>query len=108
MGVVWKPTGWYVSAMPRMTAGRRAGGTAPVQVRSEETRNRILQSAHKLFSETGFDASGVAGICRAAGVSKGAFYHHFETKQAVFLQLLEEGLQQVDTDPPGALPRART
>ena len=94
--------------MPRMAAGRRAGGTAPVQVRSEETRTRILQSAMKLFSETGFDATGVAEICGTAGVSKGAFYHHFETKQAVFLQLLEDWLQQVDADLQTALSEAPT
>jgi AcrR family transcriptional regulator len=94
--------------MPRMAAGRRAGGTDPVQVRSEETRNRILQSALRLFSETGYDATGVAGICGSAGISKGAFYHHFETKQAVFLQLLEDWLQQVDADLQTALSEAPT
>jgi AcrR family transcriptional regulator len=94
--------------MPRIAAGRRAGGTDPVQVRSEETRTRILQSAMKLFSETGFDATGVAEICGTAGVSKGAFYHHFETKQAVFLQLLEDWLQQVDADLQTALSEAPT
>jgi AcrR family transcriptional regulator len=74
-----------------------------MQVRSEETRTRILQSALKLFSETGFDATGVAEICGAAGVSKGAFYHHFPTKQAVFLQLLEDWLRQLDDDLLGSL-----
>jgi AcrR family transcriptional regulator len=77
-----------------------------VQVRSEETRTRILQSALKLFSETGYDATGVAGICSSAGVSKGAFYHHFETKQSVFLQLLEEWLLQLDRDLQAALGEA--
>lgn len=79
-----------------------------MQVRSEETRTRILQSALKLFSETGFDATGVAGICGAAGVSKGAFYHHFESKQSVFLHLLEEWLQQLDADLQAALGEATT
>ena len=79
-----------------------------MQVRSEETRNRILQSALRLFSETGYDATGVAGICGAAGVSKGAVYHHFETKQSVFLQLLEEWLQQLDRDLQAALGEAPT
>ncbi|MCX7029285.1 MAG: TetR/AcrR family transcriptional regulator [Spirochaetes bacterium] len=77
-------------------------------MRSEETRTRILQSAMKLFSETGFDATGVAEICGTAGVSKGAFYHHFETKQAVFLQLLEDWLQQVDADLQTALRESPT
>jgi AcrR family transcriptional regulator len=79
-----------------------------VQVRSGETRTRILESALRLFSEAGYDATGVAGICSAAGVSKGAFYHHFETKQAVFLQLLEEWLRQLDADLEAALGEAPT
>jgi AcrR family transcriptional regulator len=94
--------------MLRMNAGRPHGGRTAVQVRSEETRNRILQSAMKLFSETGYDATGVAGICGAAGVSKGAFYHHFDTKQAVFLRLLEDWLQQLDADLQAALVEAPT
>jgi AcrR family transcriptional regulator len=94
--------------MPRVISGRQSGGRTAVQVRSEETRTRILQSALKLFSETGYDTTGVAGICSAAGVSKGAFYHHFETKQSVFLQLLEEWLEQLDTDLQAALGEAPT
>jgi AcrR family transcriptional regulator len=84
------------------------GGPMAVQVRSGETRTRILESALRLFGEAGYDATGVAGICSAAGVSKGAFYHHFETKQAVFLQLLEEWLRQLDADLEAALGEAPT
>jgi len=79
-----------------------------VQGRSEETRGRILQAALKQFSEVGYDAAGVAGICGVAGVSKGAFYHHFATKQAVFLQLLEDWLRQLDNDLEAALVGAPT
>jgi AcrR family transcriptional regulator len=60
-----------------------------MQQRSEETRSHILQSALTLFSKNGYDATSVAEICQAAGVSKGAFYHHFASKHAVFQSLLE-------------------
>ncbi len=60
-----------------------------MQQRSEETRAHILQAAITLFAKNGYDASSVAEICQAAGVSKGAFYHHFASKQAVFQSLLE-------------------
>jgi AcrR family transcriptional regulator len=68
-----------------------------MQIRSEETRHHILDAATQLFSNTGYDATGVAEICQAAGVSKGAFYHHFPSKQAVFLELLNSYLNSIDT-----------
>lgn len=68
-----------------------------MQHRSEETRNRILETATHLFAKTGYDATGVAEICQAAGVSKGAFYHHFPTKQAVFTALLNSYLSGIDS-----------
>jgi AcrR family transcriptional regulator len=68
-----------------------------MQHRSEETRNHILETATQLFSKNGYDATGVAEICLAAGVSKGAFYHHFPTKQAVFMELLNSYLNGIDS-----------
>src|SRR5512136_3199217 len=68
-----------------------------MQQRSEETHNRILSAATDLFSKSGYDATGVAEICQAAGVSKGAFYHHFPTKQAVFIELLNTYLNGIET-----------
>lgn len=67
-----------------------------MQQRSEETRRRILDTANRLFSQVGYTAAGVAEICEAAGVSKGAFYHHFPSKQAVFMALLDEWLAGLD------------
>ena len=67
-----------------------------MQQRSEETQARILDAALKNFSESGYDAASVDDICAEAGVSKGAFYHHFPSKQAVFLTLLNEWLKTVD------------
>lgn len=67
-----------------------------MQQRSEETHARILEAASLIFSKNGFDATGVAEICQAAGVSKGAFYHHFPTKQAVFMELMDSWLNGLD------------
>ena len=67
-----------------------------MQRRSEETRTRILKAAQKMFAGQGYDATGVAEICLAANVSKGAFYHHFPTKQAVYLDLLQDWLLGLD------------
>ncbi len=67
-----------------------------MQTRSALTRSQILAAAYTLFSTTGYASTGVAEICAAAGVSKGAFYHHFPSKQAVFLAILDEWLQGLD------------
>jgi len=67
-----------------------------MQQRSEETRARILESSIKLFSNRGFNVASVDDICEEAGVSKGAFYHHFESKQTLFLALLDGWLQTID------------
>jgi AcrR family transcriptional regulator len=66
------------------------------QSRSETTRQKILQAALDCFSRHGYDATGVAEICQAANISKGAFYHHFPSKQAIFIDLLESWLATLD------------
>lgn len=67
-----------------------------MQQRSEETRTKIIESATRLFSARGFNAASVADICKEARISKGAFYHHFESKQSLFLALLDGWLQAID------------
>ena len=62
------------------------------QQRGEETRSHILDIAGELFAERGYDATSVADICARAGVTKGAFYHHFASKQSVFLELRDRWL----------------
>ncbi len=66
------------------------------QQRTEETRARILEAAEGCFARYGYDATGVAEICAEAGLSKGAFYHHFASKHAVFMELLNRWLRGLD------------
>ena len=51
------------------------------QSRSSDTRNRIVAAAQELFLTKGFDGTSVAEVCRAAGVSNGALFHQFPTKE---------------------------
>ncbi len=57
-----------------------------------DTRKTILDVSLSLFSQNGYDATSVAEICTLAQVSKGAFYYHFPSKQALFLALMETWL----------------
>ena len=68
----------------------------PKQTRAIETRTAILDAAQICFAQNGFDATRVAEICQTAGLSKGAFYHHFPSKQAVYLELLNQWLEDFE------------
>ncbi|MFK7894513.1 MAG: TetR family transcriptional regulator [Myxococcota bacterium] len=52
--------------------------------RRAATRTAILDAAEQLFAEKGFEGTSTDAILSGAGISRGALYHHFETKQAVF------------------------
>ena len=63
---------------------------------SQETRSRILEVSRDLFAAQGYEATGVAKICEAAGVSKGAFYHHFQSKQSVLETIFQDWLAALE------------
>jgi len=69
-----------------------------MQLRSKETRNQILNAAVRLFCQGGYDATSVNDICSEARVSKGAFYHHFPSKQVLFLSIIDRWLDGVDAN----------
>lgn len=50
---------------------------------TSDTRTRILETAFRLFRQRGFAATSVADLCAASGVTKGAFFHHFASKEAL-------------------------
>jgi AcrR family transcriptional regulator len=58
--------------------------------RKAATVARILAAARRLFAADGFEATSIDDIAAAAGVAKGAVYHHFASKEAVFLTVLED------------------
>jgi len=58
----------------------------------QKTHDLILKSAMKTFSEVGFRNASIRNICRDAGVTNGAFYAHFDSKDALFAALVSEKL----------------
>jgi AcrR family transcriptional regulator len=52
-----------------------------------ETRERLLKAAIDLYSAKGFSGASVEDVVRRAGVTKGAFYHHFESKAHLIMAI---------------------
>lgn len=57
--------------------------------RTEATRLALLDASHALFIGRGYAATSTPEICAAAGVTRGALYHHYADKRALFLAVLE-------------------
>jgi AcrR family transcriptional regulator len=52
-----------------------------VQARSELTRRKIIDAAVALFNEVGYSSTGLGDVVERAGMTKGALYHHFNSKE---------------------------
>ncbi|MGE4275626.1 MAG: TetR/AcrR family transcriptional regulator [Lawsonibacter sp.] len=63
-----------------------------------ETRNKIYNTAKDLFKKYGFENVSVDSIVEAAGVAKGSFYVHFETKDSLVAIYISDYVNKVDTD----------
>ena len=55
---------------------------------SETTRAALIEAAGELFLKEGYQQAGVQAIARSARVTRGAFYHHFADKPAIFEALV--------------------
>lgn len=51
-----------------------------------DTRTRLLETALELIWQSNYNSVGVNEICKQAGVTKGGFYHHFESKAVLFCE----------------------
>ncbi len=58
--------------------------------RSAATRGALVKAARELFARDGYSATGREAIVERAGVTRGALYHHFADKEALFRAVFEE------------------
>jgi AcrR family transcriptional regulator len=58
--------------------------------RTEATRAALLRAARELFAERGYGATAAEEVVRRAGVTRGAMYHHFRDKKALFRAVHEQ------------------
>lgn len=65
--------------------------STPIKSRQiENTEERILKQAMRLFFEKGYNGSTIDEISKSAGVTKGALYWYFESKEALLKRIIEE------------------
>lgn len=74
------------------------------QDRSEATRSVLIAAARTLFTEKSYATTGTPEIVAAAGVTRGALYHHFADKQALFAAVVEREAQAVAAEVERAAP----
>lgn len=65
----------------------------PQKVRSERTQKTLYDAACTLMHDYGYDYLTVQNICKLAGVTTGAFYHHFHSKDDILCLFLNKGYE---------------
>jgi AcrR family transcriptional regulator len=71
------------ASSPQQTApGKRAA-------QGRATRGQLIEVATTLFADRGYEGTSIEAVLAAAGVSRGALYHHFAGKEALFKAVLE-------------------
>jgi AcrR family transcriptional regulator len=68
------------------------------QDRSADTRSALVRVARELFASRGYQAVPADEIVRAAGVTRGALYHHYSDKQGLFRAVVEEVERDLTAD----------
>lgn len=59
-------------------------------LKGEQTREQIVQAARKLFTQRGYHNTSIYDLFELSGISKGAFYHHWKTKEDLAFTIMEE------------------
>ena len=84
---------------PISTSKRAAQGRA--------TRDQLIEVATRLFAERGYEDTSIEAVLSAAGVSRGALYHHFAGKDALFEAVVASVEQRVNIEMAAAIGAVR-
>lgn len=76
--------------------------------KGDAKRQQLLGEAEKLFCQRGYDKTSVQDILAAAGISKGGFYHHFDSKDEVLTALCQRRAERAAAFTADALDAAHT
>jgi AcrR family transcriptional regulator len=82
--------------MSPMTEQQAAPGKRAAQGRA--TRDQLIEVATRLFAEHGYEGTSIEAVLSAAGVSRGALYHHFAGKEALFEAVVSAVSEQVTVE----------
>jgi len=63
--------------------------TSTLTPRGQRTRGKLLDAAERVFGELGYERASIVEITKTAGVAQGTFYVYFESKHAVFAELVD-------------------
>ena len=80
---------WRVTDVVTSAAGR------PLSRRGLDTRRRLLDAAEQVFGELGYHDASIVKLTEAAGVAQGTFYLYFDSKKAIFDELVRDLNQRV-------------
>src|SRR5207249_4572777 len=91
-----RPTGPFILGvvMAVKPTGRRRGRPRAHEVDVGTSRRLLLEAAAQVFTQRGYRGATVDAILAEAGLSKGAFYWHFSSKEELFHTLLQERIER--------------
>src|SRR5690242_12738732 len=61
-----------------------------ISTRGDQTREQILQAARQLFANKGYHNTSVYDLFEESGITKGAFFHHWKSKEDLAITILED------------------
>lgn len=115
--LIWKQHG-LASGYERLMLRRREAGSAKALSRSQRSllerkriarrrtkgnnalpslaRERLILAAARVLGERGYEGASLAKICAVAGILPGSLYHHFRSKEDLFVNVHAEGFRQLN------------